>query len=199
MPRANVPSGTLTFAALGAGASVVLLALAGPKPGTGQVVTHKPATEQRSHASASAEASQPGLRVVYAGPRVTRGDTTWADPPKAPAKQGVAQAPALPGDQEAERSTHRATEAAAPAVLDATNRVAPVSAPNQAQPENRATVSLVDLNTATLEELNALNGGGLIGRAIIRGRPYQSPDELLHKRVLNRATFERIKDQVAVR
>ena len=61
------------------------------------------------------------------------------------------------------------------------------------------TVSLVDLNTATLGELNALNGGELIGRAIIRGRPYQSADELLHKRVLNRATFERVKGQMAVR
>ncbi len=57
----------------------------------------------------------------------------------------------------------------------------------------------VDLNTATLEELNKLNGAGLIGRAIMRGRPYTTPEDLLKKRVINRATYERIKDQIAAR
>ena len=55
----------------------------------------------------------------------------------------------------------------------------------------------VDLNSASVEELNAL-GGGRIGRAIVNGRPYRSPDELLHKRVLSRATFEQIKGQIIV-
>jgi DNA uptake protein ComE-like DNA-binding protein len=55
----------------------------------------------------------------------------------------------------------------------------------------------VDLNSASIEELNAL-GGGRIGRAIVNGRPYRSPDELLLKRVLSRATFEQIKGQIVV-
>jgi hypothetical protein len=46
-------------------------------------------------------------------------------------------------------------------------------------------------------ELNAL-GGGRIGRAIVNSRPYRSPDELLHKRVLTRATYEQIKGQIIV-
>ena len=57
----------------------------------------------------------------------------------------------------------------------------------------------VNLNTATLEELNRLSRGGLIGRAIIRGRPYTSPEDLLKKEVLSRAVYNRIKDQVAAR
>jgi DNA uptake protein ComE-like DNA-binding protein len=57
----------------------------------------------------------------------------------------------------------------------------------------------VSLNTASLEELNALQGGGLIARAIIRGRPYTSVEELLVKQVLNRSTYKRIAHQVAVR
>ncbi|WFT83636.1 hypothetical protein QA634_22895 [Methylobacterium sp. CB376] len=38
-----------------------------------------------------------------------------------------------------------------------------------------------------------------MGKAIIAGRPYASPGDLLAKRVVSRAVFERIKDQVAVR
>jgi DNA uptake protein ComE-like DNA-binding protein len=57
----------------------------------------------------------------------------------------------------------------------------------------------VDLNTATLEQLNALQGGGLIGRAIIRRRPYTSVEDLLVKQVLSRSTYKRIADQVTIR
>lgn len=58
---------------------------------------------------------------------------------------------------------------------------------------------LVDLNTATLQQLNALRGGGLIGRAIIRARPYAGTEDLVRKRVLSRSAFSRVKDQVTVR
>ncbi|MRI54975.1 helix-hairpin-helix domain-containing protein [Methylobacterium sp. DB1607] len=61
-----------------------------------------------------------------------------------------------------------------------------------------AAVALTDLNTASLAELNGLKGGGAIGRTIIQHRPYASVDQLLSKRVLNRATYQRIKDQVTV-
>jgi len=55
-------------------------------------------------------------------------------------------------------------------------------------------LKLVDINTATVEELNRL--GGRFGRAIVAGRPYASIDELLSKRVLTRATFSQIRDQI---
>ena len=58
---------------------------------------------------------------------------------------------------------------------------------------------LVDLNTANVDQLNALAGGGRIGQAIIRGRPYGSAEDLLRKRVLRRATYEAVRDQVTVR
>ena len=82
---------------------------------------------------------------------------------------------------------------------------APATAVPQAAPNpfdetpiaDEAPASGVDLNSASVEELNAL-GGGRIGRAIVNGRPYRSPDELLHKRVLSRATFEQIKGQIIV-
>jgi hypothetical protein len=56
----------------------------------------------------------------------------------------------------------------------------------------------LDLNTASAEELNRA-GGGMIGKAIVRQRPYADPEDLLRKRVVSRATFERIKAHVAVR
>ena len=58
---------------------------------------------------------------------------------------------------------------------------------------------MVDLNTASVAELNRLRGGGAIGRAIIAKRPYALVDQLLSKRVLSRTVYERIKDQVTVR
>ncbi len=58
---------------------------------------------------------------------------------------------------------------------------------------------LVDLNAASVQELNSLRGAGLIGKAIVRGRPYRSVDDLLNKRIVNRSLFARIKDQVKVR
>ncbi|WP_457106440.1 helix-hairpin-helix domain-containing protein [Methylobacterium sp. P5_C11] len=60
-------------------------------------------------------------------------------------------------------------------------------------------LAVVDLNTASVAELNRLRGGGAIGRAIIAKRPYASVDQLLSKRVLSRTVYERIKDQVTVR
>ena len=60
-------------------------------------------------------------------------------------------------------------------------------------------LALVDLNTASVAELNGLRGGGSIGRAIVQRRPYTAIDQLLSKRVLSRATYDKIKDQVTVR
>ena len=60
-------------------------------------------------------------------------------------------------------------------------------------------VAVVDLNSGSLADLNSLKGGGMIGRAIVQKRPYTSIGELLSKRVLSRAVYERIKDQVTVR
>ena len=60
-------------------------------------------------------------------------------------------------------------------------------------------VALVDLNTASVADLNRLQGGGTIGRAIVAKRPYASVDQLLSKRVLSRAVYDRIREQVTVR
>jgi len=57
---------------------------------------------------------------------------------------------------------------------------------------------LVDLNRASIEQLNNLKGTGSLGRAIVKGRPYRSVEDLVKKKVLRRTAFEKIKDQVTV-
>ncbi len=57
--------------------------------------------------------------------------------------------------------------------------------------------NLVDINTASVDDLNGL--GGRFGKAIVAGRPYQSIDELVSKRILTRAVFGQIKDQITAR
>ena len=56
----------------------------------------------------------------------------------------------------------------------------------------------VDLNTATVEQLNGL-GAGMIGKRIIEFRPYASTEDLISRRVLKRTDYDAIKGAVTVR
>ncbi|HEV2604363.1 MAG TPA: helix-hairpin-helix domain-containing protein [Microvirga sp.] len=84
-----------------------------------------------------------------------------------------------------------------PAAQPAPTRTASIE--TKPEPAPSAAGRLVDLNTASVEELNKLNGARMIGRSVIKGRPYASPEDLLTKRILNRSTYDRIKDQITVR
>ena len=67
-------------------------------------------------------------------------------------------------------------------------------------PVNVYAAELLDINSAKAEELKALPGiGDAYSEKIIKGRPYKRKDELVQKKVVPQATYDKIKDQIVAK
>jgi competence protein ComEA len=87
----------------------------------------------------------------------------------------------------------------APSPSRATPMTAPASPekPAAAAATPAARAALIDINSATKDELDALPGiGSARADAIIKGRPYRGKDDLLHKKIIPSNAYNGIKDRI---
>lgn len=71
------------------------------------------------------------------------------------------------------------------------------TAPAPAKPKAAAPAELLDINSATKEQLDALVGiGESRSDAIIKGRPYKGKDELYQKKIIPKGVYDKIKDKI---
>ena len=72
--------------------------------------------------------------------------------------------------------------------------------PQAARPSDTTSASLIDLNSATRDQLKALPGmGGAYADRIIKGRPYTAKTQLTQRGILPPAAYMLIKDRVIAR
>jgi competence protein ComEA len=73
----------------------------------------------------------------------------------------------------------------------------PPSAAAQAAKPSAASASLLDINTATPDQLKALPGiGDAYAKRIIDGRPYSAKNQLTARGVIPQKTYDGIKDRI---
>ncbi len=164
-----------------------------------QASTVTPLSRQQRSAT---DAEGQSIRTVYPGPKsgpaqrsTPLQDGTAAEPASPAAASAVASSSApLPGPDTLPQPAPPQEQADSTPVTGATTEPSAASPSSQQAPAGPG----VDLNTASVEELNAL-GAGMIGRRIIAFRPCASPEDLVTKRVLKRSDFEIIKAAVTAR
>jgi competence protein ComEA len=82
----------------------------------------------------------------------------------------------------------------------APEKAAPAPAAKSAKPKpapKAAPATLIDINTASEEELRSLKGvGDVRAAAIIKNRPYKGKDELVQKKIIPQAVYDGVKDKI---
>ena len=91
----------------------------------------------------------------------------------------------------------QATQPATPAPAGKMAPTKSASSPNATAKTESSKKELLDINSASSDELDALPGiGKAYSAAIIKGRPYKGKDELVQKKIVPEKTYAGIKDMI---
>jgi competence protein ComEA len=84
----------------------------------------------------------------------------------------------------------------APAATTAPSTTAPAQPPARSQEQS----GLVDINSASAEELDKLPGvGSARAKAIVDHRPYNGKDDLVRRKIIPQNVYDQIKDKIIAR
>jgi len=174
-----------------------LESLKGVGPATAKkIIENRPykSVDELSKAGLSAKKIADLKPFVKAGPAAAapQPPKTEAKPAKAPADKPAAATPAAPKAE--------TKPAAAPQPAKAETKPAKASADKPAAPSKLAPGEKVNINTATKEKLEALPEIGPVkAQAIIDGRPYKTPEDVMKVKGIKQGTFDKIKDTITVK
>lgn len=78
-----------------------------------------------------------------------------------------------------------------------TTATAPAKAAEKAPAKTAPSGDLLDINTATVDQLKALPGiGDAYSKKIVDGRPYARKDQLVSKKIIPQATYDKISSMI---
>jgi competence protein ComEA len=103
----------------------------------------------------------------------------------------ISVAPTLPG---------RAGEPGKPIQLVQAKRAVEAPSGTSTSPAVPEKNRLLDINSASMDQLDALPGiGPAYAKKIVDGRPYKRKDELVRRNILPQRAYDQVKDQIIAR